>query len=160
MKSNKVIPALHQPPGSDLLGMLVRGQPLEEVSPRSSKPRHLGEKKKISRSVASHEDPLQPQYDGAPCHLSYEGRPLSAVLYYEERSLFKEDYCGERFLPQEKYCEERSLLQVGPMILLIFSFFSLRPVGRLISGLPNGSPDGGCRNLRVRARKFQGVFRN
>ena len=27
----------------------------------------------------------------APCHLYYEGRPLSTVLYYEERSLFKEN---------------------------------------------------------------------
>ena len=39
-------------------------------------------------------------------------------------------------------------------ILLILSLFFLSPVGRPFSRLSDESHDGGCRNLRVRARKL------
>ena len=96
----------------------------------------------------------------APCHLYYERRFSSTGLYitrsdpcYKERKFLRgaiSAFQYSRIAGSDSChsCGRRLLLQSGPDDSaddLIPFYFSLCPVGRLISRLPNGSRDGGCK---------------
>ena len=144
MRNQGTRPVLHQPLGSEALV------------------HHPGKQKRISRNVGNHKVPQKQQ-------LFCEGRPL-----------LKKDrkHCGRQLLLNMR---EATLAlpargnscfscEGDPTLILreatpaargahdsadnLVCFFFMRPVGRPISRLPNGSHDGGGRNLRVRARKF------
>ena len=114
---------------------------------------------RTSRSVANLKVPQkqQQQYEGGTpptvlreatlvySFLSYEGRPLLKRIENiagSDPCLHKQSYCGRRLL---LLLREATPAARGPDDSADDLNFFLIPVVRPISGLPNGSLDGGCK---------------